>query len=274
VIEISIDLRQIALIIILLRAGLSLDLRDLKKVGKQAVLLSFIPATFEMIGAIVLGPLMFGLTILESAILGSILAAVSPAVIVPKMLKMIQEKHGTEKSIPQMIMAGASGDDIYVILVFTSLIQLAQGNGLQWQTILNIPLSIIFGITGRIVFGVLFVWFFKKFHIRDTSKVLLILSLGLLFLTIEKGNIFPFSGLLATITMGITMLMKYPILADRLVKKYEKNWFFSETMLFILVGAAVDITTIPTLGFLGLIFIFGMLIFRSIGVLISTQTKN
>ncbi len=268
---ISIDLRQIALVIILLRAGLSLDLKDLKKVGRPAILMSFIPASFEIIGVLVFGPLLLGLTLLESAILGSILAAVSPAVVVPKMLKLMDEKQGTKKRIPQLIMAGASVDDIYVIVLFTSFVQMAQTGNVSLLGFVFLPISIILGIGVGVIFGILFVKFFKRFHMRDTTKVLLILSFSLFFLTIEHeySHMIPYSGLLSALAMGITILTKYQILAERLVKKYEKIWVFTETLLFVLVGAAVDITTIPNIGLMAILLIFGSLFFRSIGVIIA-----
>lgn len=270
---ISIDLRQIALVIILLRAGLSLDIKDLKKVGRPAIFMSFLPATFEIIGVLILGPIFLGLTLLESAILGSILAAVSPAVVVPKMLKLMEDKQGTKKRIPQLIMAGASVDDIYVIVLFTSFVQMAQTGNFSLLGFLLLPVSILLGIGVGIVFGILFVKFFRKYHMRDTSKVLLVLSFSLFFLTIEHNysHIIPYSGLLSALAMGVTILAKYQVLAERLVKKYEKIWVFTETLLFVLVGAAVDITTIPNIGLMAIFLIFGSLTFRSIGVILSTM---
>lgn len=270
---VSLDLRQMALIIILLRAGLSLDIKDLKKVGRPAILMSFLPATLEIIGVLILGPILLGLTLLESAILGSILAAVSPAVVVPKMLHLMELKQGTQKKIPQLIMAGASVDDIFVIVLFTSFVQMAQTGNVAWVEFLYLPISILLGIAVGVVFGLAFTRFFIKFHIRDTTKVLIILSFSLFFLTIERefSHIVPFSGLLSTLAMGITILSKYQVLAERLVKKYEKIWVFTETLLFVLVGAAVDITTIPQIGLMVVILIFGSLLFRSIGVLLATM---
>jgi len=270
---ISIDLRQIALVIILLRAGLSLDINDLKRIGRPAILMSFVPATFEIIGVLILGPMLLGLTLLESAILGSILAAVSPAVIVPRMLHLMEQHQGTKKRIPQLIMAGASVDDIYVVVLFTSLIQMAQTNSVSIVGFLLLPISIVFGIGVGIVFGLLFVRFFKHFHMRDTAKVLLILSFSLFFLTIEHeySHIVPYSGLLSALSMGVTILAKYQTLAGRLVKKYEKIWVFTETLLFVFVGAAVDITIIPNIGFMVVLLIFGSMIVRSIGVILSTM---
>jgi len=274
VMAISADLRQIALVIILLRAGLSLDLKDLRKVGRHAILLSFIPATLEIVGALVLGPWLLGLTILEAAILGTILAAVSPAVVVPKMIKMIDEGIGTKKSIPQMIMAGASVDDVYVIVLFTSLITMAQQGTFSVEGLIKLPTAIILGVAVGLGLCFLFVGLFKKIHMRDTSKVLLILSFAMFLLTLEHLEYIPFSGLLATMTLGLTILAKYPVVAGRLVKKYEKIWVFAELLLFVLVGAVVDITTLSSVGLLAIALVFGMLVFRSIGVFIATKSRK
>lgn len=270
---ISTDLRQIALVIILLRAGLSTDIKDLKKVGRPAILMSFIPATFEIIAVLIFGPILLGLTLLESAILGTILAAVSPAVVVPKMLKLMEDKQGTKKRIPQLILAGASVDDIYVIILFTSFVKMAQTGNVSLLEFMLLPVAILLGIGVGIIFGILFVKFFRKYHMRDTSKVLLVLGFSLFFLTIEHNfsHIIPYSGLLSTIAMGVTILAKYQVLAERLVKKYERIWVFAEILLFVLVGAAVDITTIPNIGLMAILLIFVSLTFRSIGVIISTM---
>jgi NhaP-type Na+/H+ or K+/H+ antiporter len=271
-ISISVDLRQMALVIILLRAGLSLDLKDLKRVGRPALLLSFVPATFEIIGVILFGPLLLGLTFGQSAILGSILAAVSPAVVVPKMLLLMEKKQGTEHRIPQLVMAGASLDDIYVIVLFTAFVRMEQTEAVSWMEFLFLPLSIILGIGVGVLVGWLFVRFFRRFHLRDTAKVLLIFSFALFFLTAERqlSGIIPYSGLLSSLAMGVTLLAKYPLLAGRLMKKYEKIWVFTETLLFVLVGAAVDITTVPGLGVGVILTLFGGLLFRSFGVFLAT----
>lgn len=275
ILNISSDLRQIALIIILLRAGLSLNIKDLKVVGKNAILLSFLPATFEIIATMIFAPLLLDFTLLEAALLGSILAAVSPAVVVPKMLLLMEEKRGTKKSIPQMIMAGASVDDVYVIVLFTSILAMAKsGENFSFLNFIQLPIAILSGILAGVALGVLLVWLFKKYHLRDTSKVLLILSTGLFLLTIEKLEFIPFSGLLATLSLGVTILAKYEILAKRLVIKYEKIWVFSEILLFVLIGAAVDIKSLPSLLIISTSLILILLSFRAVGVLISTKSKN
>ncbi|OHE40363.1 MAG: potassium transporter [Tenericutes bacterium GWF2_57_13] len=276
VLSISIDLRQIALVIILLRAGLALDLRDLQKVGRPALLLSFVPATFELVGVLVLGPLLLGLTLLESAILGTILAAVSPAVVVPRMLKLIEEGRGTAKGIPQMIMAGASVDDIYVIVLFTAFVRMAQSGDLSLVAFLELPIALVLGVAVGALVGIGAARFFRRFHMRDTTKVLVLLSLALLFVVAETAvsSFLPFSGFLAVLAMGIALLMKYPVLTDRLVHKYEKIWVFAETLLFVLVGVAVDIRTIPEIGLFSIALIFGALLFRTVGVLLSTAGRK
>lgn len=267
--EMSLDLRQIALIVILLRAGLTLDLKDLKRAGRPALLLSFIPATFEIIAVVIFGPLLFNITYLQALILGSILAAVSPAVVVPRMIKLIESNRGTKKSIPQMILAAASVDDIYVIVLFTSFIEMAQTQTFSWVSIITLPLSILSGIALGVSMGYLLVLFFKKVHIRDTIKVLIIFSFAFLFIAFQEWvkPYFPISGLIAVMTLGITILKQYQILAKRLVGKFERIWVFAEILLFVLVGAAVDINVIPTVGFKVIFLIVSALVIRSVGVL-------
>ena len=226
------------------------------------------------IGALVLGPLLLNMSLIESAIMGTILAAVSPAVVVPKMLKLMNEGIGTKKLIPQMIIAGASADDIFVIVLFTSLVSMAKEGNFSILTFVKFPVSIILGIGVGILLGLAMVWFFKKFHLRDTSKVLIIICFVLFLVTVERLDHFPFSGLLATVALGITILAKYPLLAGRLVSKYEKIWIFAEMLLFVLVGAAVDITTIPSIGLWAVLLVLGMFVFRSLGVYLATLGKT
>lgn len=271
ILEISGELRQIALIVILLRAGLSLKLEDLKRIGRPALLMAFLPATFELLGVVILGQLLFNLTLLESAILGTILAAVSPAVVVPRMLKLMKSGYGKEKRIPHLILAGASLDDVYVIILFTSFLQSFLQGDFSLSMIYQIPLSVILGIGLGLLIGYLSVKFFKKFHMRDTIKVLVLFAVSFLFIVLEE-NIKPsvyISGLLAVMTLGGMIHHKYPILANRLVVKFEKIWVIAEIMLFVLVGAAVNLSVVPSVGFKALILILGALIFRTIGVFIS-----
>lgn len=272
IIGISSELRQIALVIILTRAGLALDIKDLKKVGRPAILMCFIPATLEILGFIILGPKILNLPILDSAILGTVIAAVSPAVIVPRMLKLMEEGYGTNKSIPQLILAGASVDDIFVIVLFTSFTSIATtGSNFSISSIIEIPISIIFGIILGILTGIVLVYLFKKIHIRDSIKILIILSVSFLFITVEdllKGFI-PISGLLAVMSLGATILKIYSKLARRISNKYSKLWVGAEVFLFVLVGASVDIKYVMNSGIITIILILGALVFRIFGVLLS-----
>ncbi|MDU2156960.1 cation:proton antiporter [Clostridium sp.] len=272
IIGISSELRQIALVIILTRAGLALDIKDLKKVGRPAILMCFIPATLEILGFIILGPKLLNLPILDSAILGTVIAAVSPAVIVPRMLKLMEEGYGTNKSIPQLILAGASVDDIFVIVLFTSFTSIATtGSKFSISSIIEIPISIIIGIILGILTGIVLVYLFKKIHIRDSIKILIILSVSFLFITVEdllKGFI-PISGLLAVMSLGATILKIYSKLARRISNKYSKLWVGAEVFLFVLVGASVDIKYAMNSGIITIILILGALVFRIFGVLLS-----
>lgn len=272
ILNISGDLRTFALVIILLRAGLSLDYRTLVKQGRPAILLTFLPATVEIIGTVIVGVFLLKWDLLSSLILGTIIAAVSPAVIVPRMIQLIEEKRGTSKAIPQMVMAGASADDVFVIVLFYSFISLSSGGSLNAWTFVSIPLSMITGVSLGILFGVLFVILFKKVHMRDTIKVLLIIAVSLLLVGIEPlvKTVLPFSALLSVIALGMTILIKYPLLAGRLLKKYEKIWLFAEMLLFILVGAAVNLgQSLPLIGWRLPLILLIILIFRSIGVYLS-----
>ncbi|MGN0370462.1 MAG: cation:proton antiporter [Butyrivibrio sp.] len=271
IINISADLRQIALVIILTRAGLSLNLSDLKKVGRPALLMSFVPACIEIAGTMILAPLLLGVSLLEAAIIGSVIAAVSPAVIVPRMIKIMNEGYGREKSIPQLILAGASVDDVFVIVVFTALTSLASTGKMSVTGFLWIPGSIISGIVVGILAGILLVLFFKKIHMRDSVKLLVILSLSFLFIELQNRleGIVPFSGLLAIMTLGIVIRQKYDILATRLAGKYNKLWVAAKVFLFVLVGATVDLKYALATGILGIILVLGALLFRMSGVALS-----
>ena len=268
ILDISSDLRKIALIIILTRAGLSLDINDLKKVGRPAVLMCFIPATFEIIGMIVLAPKLLGVSILEAAVMGAVVGAVSPAIIVPKMLKLMEEGYGTEKSIPQMLLAGTSIDDIFVIVMFTVFTGLAQGNSISAISFLQIPVSIILGVIVGSVIVIYLAVFFKKVHMRDSAKGVLLLSISFLMISLETAleGIVPFSGLLAVMSIGIFLQIKYRVVARRLSIKYSKLWVGAEILLFVLVGATVDISYAFKAGIGAVILIFGVLLFRMVGV--------
>lgn len=271
ILMISGDLRQIALVIILTRAGLSLDISDLKKVGRPAVLMCFVPACVEILGTVLLAPILLGVSVLDAAIIGSTIAAVSPAVIVPRMIKLMDEGYGTDKSIPQLILAGASVDDVFVIVVFTAFTTLASTGKVSAASFLQIPISIILGIVLGCAVGALLVIFFKRRHIRDSIKILIILSISFLILELQnrlEGYV-PVSGLLAIMSMGIVINQKYSVLAKRLSVKYNKLWLAAEVFLFVLVGVAVDIKYAISAGIMVVVLIICALVFRMFGVMIS-----
>ncbi len=268
ILSISADLRQIALIIILTRAGLNLDINDLKKVGRPAVLMCFVPATFEILGMIIFAPKFLGLGLLDSAILGTVIAAVSPAVVVPKMLKLMEEGYGTDRSITQLIMAGASVDDVFVIVLFTSFIGLASNGTFSMLNLIKIPTSIFFGIFIGFLCAILLIYLFRKIHIRDSLKVIIILNISFLLVTFEHSltGIIGFSGLLAIMSIGTGIQAKNTILSKRLSVKYSKLWIAAEVMLFVLVGATVNIKYALSASIPAILLIITVLIFRMIGV--------
>ena len=268
ILSISTDLRQIALIIILTRAGLNLDINDLKKVGRPAVLMCFVPATFEILGMIIFAPKFLGLGLLDSAILGTVIAAVSPAVVVPKMLKLMEDGYGTEEGIPQLIMAGASVDDVFVIVLFTSFIGLASNGTFSALNLIKIPTSIFFGISVGFLCAILLIYFFKKVHIRDSMKVIIILNISFLLVTFEHSltGIIGFSGLLAIMSMGTGIQEKNSILAKRLSSKYSKLWIAAEVILFVLVGATVNIKYALGASIPAILLIMTVVAFRMAGV--------
>jgi len=271
ILNISGDLRQLALIIILTRAGLSLKLDDLKKVGRPAILLCFLPATFEIVGYIAFAPIVLGLSIGESALAGAVMGAVSPAVVVPRMLKLKDEGYGTNNGIPQMITAGASCDDVYVIVLFTALLTtIGTGGKFDFNIIWKIPTSIILGIAAGALIGFLFSLFFRRFSVRDTVKIIIFLSMSFLLVALENlvGRYVPFSGLLAVISIGIVFNIKSEERAKRLSERYEKIWVFAEIVLFVLVGAEVDVSYAVANGERVLIVLFAALLFRIIGVFV------
>ena len=276
ILTISGDLRQIALVIILTRAGLSLNFSDLKKVGRPAILMCFVPACIEMVGTIIFAPLLLDVSILDAAIIGSVMAAVSPAVVVPRMIKLIEDGYGTDKSIPQLILAGASVDDVFVIIVFTALTTLASTGEVSAISFIQIPTSILLGVLLGGVVGTILVWFFKRFHIRDSVKVLIILSVSFLLLELQNRleGIVPVSGLLAIMSVGIIINQKYDVLAKRLSVKYNKLWLGAEIFLFVLVGIAVDLKYALAAGIVVILLVILALVFRMMGVAISlVKTK-
>ena len=270
ILSISADLRKIALIIILTRAGLSLDIKDLKKVGRPAVLMCFIPACFETTGMVLLAPRILGISTLDAAIMGAVVAAVSPAVVVPKMIKLMEERYGVKQGIPQLILAGASVDDVFVIVMFTAFTGLAQGEAVSLKSFVNVPLSVITGIFVGLAAGCLLAKFFEKVHIRDTSKVMILLSVSFILVTAEDyaADMIPFASLIGVMAAGISLQKKREVVAKRLSSKFNKLWVVSEIMLFVLVGAAVDIQYAVKAGIAPVFLIFSVLIFRMTGVFV------
>ena len=265
---VSADIRKIALVIILTRAGLTLNLEDLKKVGRPAFLMCFVPATFEMIGMIILAPRLLDVSLIEAAVIGAVVAAVSPAVVVPEMIKLMEEGYGTKQGIPQLILAGASVDDVYVIVMFTAFTSLAQGSNVSVMSFVNIPVSIIFGIIIGIIIGKALAVVWKKVHIRDTVKAAIFLSVALLRVGVEASLNTPitFASLISVMFIGIALKKDRPEVAFRLSQKYNKMWVWAEVMLFVLVGATVDIGYVAYAGVSAIVIIIGALIFRMAGV--------
>lgn len=265
ILDISSELRQIALIIILIKAGLSLNLSDLKKVGRPAVMMSFLPASFEILGYFILAPLLLGINHTEAAVMGAVLGAVSPAVVVPRMVKLMEEKYGTEKSIPQMILAGASCDDIFVIVLFSTFVTMAQGGSAKAADFLNIPVSIILGVllgslSGFVLFYIFEISYRKGNKIRNSTKVIAILGLAFLLMSVETF-VKPYvavSGLLAVVAMACVIKIKADkSVSARLSEKFGKLWIAAEAVLFVLVGAALDIRYTLTAGAAAVLLIFG-----------------
>ena len=276
ILSISSELRKIALIIILTRAGLGLDLTGLKKIGRPAVFMCFVPASFEMLGMILLAPKIMGVSVLEAAVMGAVLAAVSPAVVVPRMVKLMEEGYGAKQGIPQLILAGASVDDVYVIVLFSTFLGMMQGKGVSAVSFINIPVSIILGIAIGLILGAALSLYFEKVHIRDTAKVLIILSISFFLVVIEDALMTPitFSALIAIMFIGIGIKKKREIVAVRLSAKYGKLWVAAEIFLFVLVGATVNITYLKNVGVKALILIVGALIIRMLGVFVClTKTE-
>lgn len=270
ILGISSELRKMALIIILTRAGLGLDLLGLKKMGRSAVLMCFVPASFELLGMLFLAPKLLGITWLEAAVMGAVLAAVSPAVVVPRMVKLMEEGYGVKEGIPQLILAGASVDGVYVIVLFSTFVGMMQGEGASLIRFVNIPVSIFLGIAIGLCIGVLLAVFFQKFHMRDTSKVLIILSISFLLVVLEDSltTSITFSALIAIMFIGIGLQRKREAVAKRLSVKYGKLWVAAEVFLFVLVGATVNIGYLSKVGIRALVLIVGALLFRMLGVFV------
>ena len=266
--HISADLRQLALIIILARAGLSLEVDDLRRAGRPAVLMCFVPASFEVLGMVVLAPRLLGVSLLDAAIMGAVVGAVSPAVIVPRMLKLMSEGYGTEKGIPQMVLAGASVDDVFVIVLFTSFTSMAQGGSFSAAALAGVPVSIVLGAVLGLAVGFLLAKFFERLHMRDSVKVVLLLSLAFLLVALEDVSPVPFSGLLAVLGMGLGLRRWRLPVAERLTAKFGKLWVWAEVMLFVLVGAEVDLKYAAAAGLAAVATVLGVLCFRALGVLL------
>ena len=268
ILGISSQLRKIALIIILSRAGLTLNLEDLKKNGRPAVLMCFVPAAFEITGMILLAPVLLPVTRLEAAVMGSVVAAVSPAVIVPKMIKLMEEGYGVRKGIPQIILAGASVDDVFVIVLFSAFTSLAQGTEISVISFVNIPVSILLGAVIGMVLGYALASYFQRVGVRDAVKLLVFLSVSFLLTAAEDGlhTGITFSGLIAVMFMGIGLQRKKMDSAKMLSGKFNQMWVFAEVILFTLVGASVDISYVSSAGLAAVILIFAVLVFRMLGV--------
>lgn len=267
VLEISGEIRKIALIIIIVKAGLSLDINDLKRIGRTAVMLCFVPATLELLAFLLFAPYLMGVTRLQAAILGAVMGAVSPAVTIPRLTQMIDEGYGVKKGIPQMLIAGASADDIYVIVIFTTLVGMEAGDRVNALSFLKIPTEILLGILAGILLGIVLSLFFSKFHMRDSLKVTIITALSMILYWLE--GVIPVSGLLAVMTVGIVLNRKRPDVAKRLSIKYNKLWVAAEIFLFVLVGATVNISYVSKAGLGMIVMLFIGLMFREAGTLVS-----
>ena len=276
ILSISADLRQMALIIILLKAGLSLNLSDLKKVGRPAILMAFVSASCEILAFFLLAPDLLGVTRLEAAVMGAVLSAVSPAVVVPRMVQLMEKRYGTTKSIPQLIMAGASCDDIFVIVLFTTFVSMAQGGSAHIMDFINIPVSIILGIILGAVVGYVLSLFFEtayahKHCVQNSMKVIIVIGVSFMLVAVEtwSKDIVPISGLLAVVSMACVIKIKsIAFVSKRLSEKLGKLWIAAEVLLFVLVGAAVDIRYTLNAGIAAVLMILIALLFRSIGVAI------
>lgn len=276
ILSVSADLRQMALIIILLKAGLSLNLSDLKKVGRPAIMMSFVPASCEILAFFLFAPYILGVTRIEAAVMGAVLGAVSPAVVVPRMVQLMEKRYGTTKSIPQLIMAGASCDDIFVIVLFTTFVSMAQGGSAHIMDFINIPISIVLGIVLGAIVGYFLSLFFEtayahKHCVRNSMKVIIVLGVSFMLMAVEtwlKG-IVSVSGLLAVVSMACVIKIKsVAFVSKRLSEKFGKLWLAAEILLFVLVGAAVDIRYTLSAGIAAVLMIIVALVFRSIGVAI------
>ncbi len=281
ILSMSADIRKMALIVILLKAGLSLDIDDLKKAGKPALLLSFIPASFEIVGFFIFAPIILGIRRVDALVMGSVMAAVSPAVVVPRMISLIEKGYGKKKAIPQMIMAGASCDDIFVIVLFTSFLSMAKGEKFKVFDLINIPLSIISGVVVGLLAGYIVVYFLKKLSniekLQNAGKILIIISTSFLLMGLEKvlETIMPMSGLLGVVSMALIIKIKsHEKISKNLAKNLGVIWTYAEIFLFVLVGAAINISYAFEAGFAALVIIAVGLIFRTVGLLLAISSEK
>lgn len=270
ILDISEELRKMALIIILTRAGLGLDIDGLKKIGRPAILMCFVPAVFEIVGMIILATNIMGMTVLEAALMGAVIAAVSPAVVVPRMVRLMDEGYGVKKGIPQLILAGASVDDVFVIVLFSTFTGMMQGTGASVINFINIPVSICLGTFIGLLIGVVLALFFSKVHMRDTVKVLIILSISFLLVVLEDHltTAITFSALIAIMFIGVGLRKRKEVVAQRLSSKFSKLWVAAEVFLFVLVGASVNIEYLGKVGIRAVVVIVCALLFRMAGVLV------
>lgn len=265
--SISGDLRQIALIIILTRAGLALNLDNLKKVGKSAILMSFVPASIELLACTIFAPYFLGLSVLDSALLGSVLAAVSPAVVAPRMIDLIEKNIGTKKGIPEMILAGSSVDDVYVIVFFSTFLSLEISKKMNILSFVLIPVNIIVGIVLGLVLAYLLLKLMKYIKLSKEAKLILLLSLSFLILILPK--FFPIAPLLSIMTLGVYINKKDSVLCEQMKKNYENLWKIFEIILFVLVGVSLHVNLTNINLFKVILLIFVIQIFRALGVMLS-----
>ena len=269
---ISADIRQVVLIIILTRAGLSLNLKDLRKVGRPAILLSFVPATFEVAATILIAPPLLGLSLIESALLGSVLGAVSPAVVVPRMITLIQNKWGTKKGIPQLILAGSSVDDVYALVLFSAFLSLALSGEFSAFSLLEVPFSIFSGVFVGFLMGHLLSFLFEKVNFKAITQVLILLSTSFLLVSMEaQFSSFSFSGILAVMSTSMIIYRQIPKQADKIAHIYNQLWIPGEIFLFVLVGASVNIRFAFTAGFTPILVLLIALFVRTIGTWLSVS---
>lgn len=276
ILSLSSDLRKIALVVILLRAGMSLRTSDFKKIGKPAIWMSFLPATVEIIIVALLGHWLFELPWISSFLLGSVVAAVSLAVVVPAMIQLIEQKRGTEKSIPQLLLGAVAIDNVFVLVVFSMLLDFSTSGSASWFALVQLPISILLGAAIGAFAGYVSVWVFRKLHLRDTVKTIVLISIALLFVELEKilQPFLPFSSLMATISMGIVIKVLYPVLSERLSLKFSKLWVGAEIMLFVLVGAIVNLNSISNVFWMAFLILLVGALFHGITVVISLHGSS